>query len=364
MIAIDYGFLDDAGEVEKDGSEKARITFLAVKDRNDKAVAALPVPCKGAGNGYPVKRLRKQLDTWGRTRVVLRSDQEPAILDLKRQLKESRLEETVLEEAPRGDHRSNGEAESTVALLARQFRIVRAALEDRVGKIPIDKPILRWLLEYQGNVITRFRIGEDGLTSYKKLKGRDFKEELVEFGEKVMFRVHRKANEDGGGERQAKAEPRFEEGVFIDISDSSHEKMIGTRSGGVVKTSTIKRLPKEDRWSRENVLNISGLPWDWKSDEEQPDENRTGVIPAEQPVPVDEDNFRYRNTRLTKDRLVRFGYTEGCRGCRAARTSRPPLPHSQECRSRIEEAIIAEGGEEAVRSNPCAEQPWVDRVSF
>ena len=75
--------------------------FLAVNDKKYKAVASLPMPCKETLSPYPMKRVQRQLGTWGRYKCILRSDQEAAIMDLKKQVTEGRMDETVLEEVPR-----------------------------------------------------------------------------------------------------------------------------------------------------------------------------------------------------------------------------------------------------------------------
>ena len=42
-------------------------------------------------------------------------------------MKERRIEDTMLEQAPKGDHRANGEAENAVKQVAAKFRTLKAA---------------------------------------------------------------------------------------------------------------------------------------------------------------------------------------------------------------------------------------------
>ena len=123
---------------------------------------------------------------------MLRSDGENSIQELKRSVKAAREEQTMIETAPRGDHQANGEAEQCVGEVAGRTRVLKVALEKRIGgRISADRAVLKWAVEYVGFVSTRFKVGEDGLTPYERLKGRKFKRPLVEFGELVMAEVHK-----------------------------------------------------------------------------------------------------------------------------------------------------------------------------
>ena len=63
---------------------------------------------------YAVNRVVQTLDEWGRTGIVLTSERESVIRDLKQVIKAARIEDTILEEVPRGEHRANGEVEGPI----------------------------------------------------------------------------------------------------------------------------------------------------------------------------------------------------------------------------------------------------------
>ena len=71
---------------------------------------------------------------------------------------------------------------------------------------------LLWMVEYAGALATRFSVGEDGKTAYERMKGRRFKEELVEWGEVVMYEVVKEVREEGGYERARAPPPGGSEG--------------------------------------------------------------------------------------------------------------------------------------------------------
>ena len=90
------------------------------------------VPEKGL-NAYAVAALGREITLSGYNRMILKSDQEPAILNLLKAVKNERAEdiEIMLEQSPVGEHQSNGEVEITVQLLEGQLRSMKLALESR-----------------------------------------------------------------------------------------------------------------------------------------------------------------------------------------------------------------------------------------
>ena len=67
-----------------------------------------------------------------------------------------------------------------------------------------DRP---WIVRHAGNTINRYHRGTDGMTAYRRLKGKEFKAEVVEFGEGVWYM---KADTTG----RNKADARWEEGIW------------------------------------------------------------------------------------------------------------------------------------------------------
>ena len=134
------------------------------------------VPKKGP-HPFVVRRIKAFLRETGceHARIVIKSDQEPAIIALRKAVSKARAEdsnaETIPEEAPLDDHASNGIAERCVQAVEEQVRVLRSALEKRLGAgLDNDSPIWAWLVEYAGLLLSRFEIGHDGLSSYERLK--------------------------------------------------------------------------------------------------------------------------------------------------------------------------------------------------
>ena len=85
-MSFDYCFIGDKGDIvsqiEAD-EEPGSIKVLVVRDNRSKAVLAHTVPVKGADEGgFAVKAIVDDVVWLGCTKLVLKTDNEPAILKL------------------------------------------------------------------------------------------------------------------------------------------------------------------------------------------------------------------------------------------------------------------------------------------
>ena len=97
VVAMDYGVLGPRDQlVDGDSTDvKDMITFCACRDRVTKCIASHAMPCKGPAHEYPPKRIIKTLDEWGRADVTLKSDGEPAIVQVQNAVKDNRNPPTI-----------------------------------------------------------------------------------------------------------------------------------------------------------------------------------------------------------------------------------------------------------------------------
>ena len=106
------------------------------------------------------------------TKIIFKSDGEPAIQDLKRLIHAGRNPlPTLFERSLVEDHQTNGRAENMIKEIEGMIRTWKAHLESKYKiKIEADNPIFAWLIRFAGEVITRFKKGPDGMTPYERLK--------------------------------------------------------------------------------------------------------------------------------------------------------------------------------------------------
>ena len=363
VVSLDYGFMSkknrvtkrDSEEAESDADEeddsedpsKAVLKVLVLRDRRTKYVTATVVPRKG-DHPYAVHRVGIDITSvLGYKRCFVKTDQERAIRKLKSAVRFEYNVEIPDELAPTGDSQSNGEIEVTVQVVEGQVRTMKCHLENRIQQeIPTEHPVLPWLVRHAGATISRYQRGRDGMTAYRRLKGREFAKSVTEFGECVWYLRNKTS-------RKGKLESNWESGVFLGIREESNEILVGTPQG-VVKARTFRRKGSdEDRWNKEEILAVKGLPW-------QPDPNvstydiRSRVsVRVEQPSEVELGNtreFMSRRLRITKKDLQQQGYSIGCAGCEAARKGGVAINHSEECRTRITRALAEAGDPRVVRT--------------
>ena len=155
------------------------------------------VPMKGAPQEFPIRRLLsfiKELGAEGAA-IVLKSDQEPAIVDLMNGVTKRRQAKIVLEHSPVYSSQSNGVAERAVQSVEGQVRTMKDALEARLGAGAVTAPrggdpssLVAWLVEYAAVLLNRYEVGHDGKTAYERLRGKRPNVLGLEFGEQILWR--------------------------------------------------------------------------------------------------------------------------------------------------------------------------------
>ena len=147
---MDYAFM---GTEEVKGSmDKRAATILGVKERDRRMHMSTIVPKKGGSIEFVAKRVVAFIDEMGlsASKIILKSDQEPAIKDLINMIKKLRAGiETFTEHSLVGASKSNGIIERGIQTMEGMIRMLKDALEFRwKTKIDEESPILSWLVEF------------------------------------------------------------------------------------------------------------------------------------------------------------------------------------------------------------------------
>ena len=128
-VAADYCFLRDA-------SGGPRQPVLVGRDRRTGTFFAHAVPYKGAGVEWVAQQIAREISKCSNHgRVVLRSDQEPALHDLVGEVARLRADlRTVLEATLVGDSQSDGFFERAVRSVDEMIRTHKIALGAKIGE--------------------------------------------------------------------------------------------------------------------------------------------------------------------------------------------------------------------------------------
>ena len=108
----------------------ASCTVIVAKDHVTRLLCAHAVPRKGAAVDWVTQQVARDIQRMGHHgRIVLRSDQEPALVDLANHVARQRGEAvTILEHAPK-DSQANGMIERGVETVEEITRVHQLALE-------------------------------------------------------------------------------------------------------------------------------------------------------------------------------------------------------------------------------------------
>ncbi len=99
MVSLEYMYTRSEQEKE----EEKGMPIVVVKDHKSKVLMAKVVPNKGV-NEYAVEVVRRFVEQFGHNKVILKSDNVPAILALREAVRRETSVEIVIEEVPVRDH--------------------------------------------------------------------------------------------------------------------------------------------------------------------------------------------------------------------------------------------------------------------
>ena len=120
---------------------------------------------------YCAKLVASDVEWLGHTSVILKSDNEKAIVSVKertaRILREYKGLKHVQTESPLAyDPQSNGGIEAGIRIIRCLFRTLKLCREARLGQyIPVSHALVPWLLQHACTMLNARAWGPDGLTA-------------------------------------------------------------------------------------------------------------------------------------------------------------------------------------------------------
>ena len=130
------------------------------------------------------------IDLIGYREITLKSDTEPAIVAFRNRVSAMCKAETTTEDAVKGDKESNGLIENAIMLLRGIIRTVKCHIESRIQEpLNEDSPVMSWLVELAGCILSRCHKVCDGKTPFERLHVQEADTIIfVLLGEKVLAR--------------------------------------------------------------------------------------------------------------------------------------------------------------------------------
>jgi len=142
------------------------------KDSMSKTIGAYACQSKG-DDEYAITRGAQDMNNLlGYNRMSFKEDQEPALRILMKSVRMLSGDHCTLLNSPVGDSHSNGDAESAVKQVQRQFRTMRTDMETCYGRVvPANHHIMPFIVRHAAGTINREKTGTDGMTAHKRLRG-------------------------------------------------------------------------------------------------------------------------------------------------------------------------------------------------
>ena len=122
---------------------------------------AYRVPNKGIHSeaSWLPKRLLQDLDNTGLqdVRMIVKADQELAIVDVQIAMQELRPNRIVPINSPVGESESNGRAENFIRRTQEKVRTLRHHVEQKIGmKLPDQSPVMAWLVRWAAELLSKY----------------------------------------------------------------------------------------------------------------------------------------------------------------------------------------------------------------
>ena len=349
-VVFDYCFLAT-------NDVKDTIPTQVMLDTRTQMLFGHVVPRKGMIDEHGCEQMIKDLEKLGYDEIILKCDEEPALLNIQDSVVKRRQRKTIPENSPVGDSQANGKAERAVQTLCAHVRVLKKGLENRCKKtFSSDHPIITWLVEHAADVVSRYQVGRDGHTAYERWKGKRFRGEAVEFGELVHYKYTKR-------DKNKKLEMKWDEGIYLGRDWRTNESFVALQDG-VKRAGTIRRVGGHRRWDPELLSKVSCVPWKMKRDADDP--NSDGLVREQTDeeksaeVEARDKHEPHLRMKLLREDFFEHGFTDGCKGCKAIVSKASAQAHSERCRQRMEKLLVdTEKGATRKRKAVDKENQWI-----
>ena len=176
-VIMDYGFLHEEETVTEDdhGKEvqsRISVTIMVMLETLCSSIWAYAIEGKGAVSlDWLAEKVIEDIETVGlaKERIITKTDQEPSIVQLQKEVARRRDQGTAAENSRVGDSDSNGRIERAMRETKGMIRTLRSAVERHCGStVRLDAGIVPWIIRHASYLLTRCRVLPDGKRRCRK----------------------------------------------------------------------------------------------------------------------------------------------------------------------------------------------------
>ena len=211
---------------------------------------------------------------------------------------------TIIRQTPKKSSQSNAfveRAHQSVEAMVRTMKEV-IVIEDKAKiKLSATEDIATWMIRHAAFLQTRFSVGKDGKTPFKRGHHKDYTSQLLPFGSAVDAKVRDEETE------RSKFDSRFIPGIWHGRATESDEHIVGTAQG-VYTARSVRAKNDQEIWSGDLIRSVRGTPWAPRGEDSQAEVR----MPEERHRPMIGWNT---NTKILRAFWEEMGKTAGCAAC-------------------------------------------------
>ncbi len=191
-VFIDYMLLGRVKDKDKTETDTARDerSIYCVHAIDAETLARFAMVGRKGPVGRTVEGLIEFLNEIGRTKVVIKTANEPELKAFTTEVVRRRKHETLVVESPDGDKLTVDAKEHCNYRLGCQIRTLHSRIEKNLGiTLGADTTAAAWTVRHAAWIMNRFDVGRDGFTPFEQYRGKSYNGEVCELFENVYWAV-------------------------------------------------------------------------------------------------------------------------------------------------------------------------------
>ena len=244
------------------GNKEAKVTFLTMVDNSSGQMVATAVQKKG--HEKFVERFLL-LESFGVTgKMVLQIDEETGPIGVAKQVAAERKATTINRQTPKKSSQTNAYVERAhQSVDEAMVRTMKEVIEDKAHtRLSATDNITSWMIRHAAFLQTRFSIGNDGKTPFKRRHHKDSTSQLPPFGSAVDAKVRDEETE------RSNFDSRFIPGIWLGRATESGEHTVGTAQG-VYTVRSVRAKNDQEIWNSGLIKSMKGTPWAPRGEDSQ-----------------------------------------------------------------------------------------------
>ena len=239
-VSLDDPFMEGEGLSFQKEQAQDVLPRVVMYDHKTRGVYSAHVCLSGEAEKHNSDNVKSDLECLSYKRFLMKSDQEPGIIALKKAaVKDIPSIEPLCKESPVTEHAANGHVEGAIETIANQVRCIQDATEHEYkAKFHSKHMLTTWTIPHAAFVLNRYGVAKDGRKPFECSREKPRNGVLLQLGEGCQHLAVK-----GSESRRTKLDTQWQRGVFLELASRGKEAIIATPSG-IYKTWSIRRRPK------------------------------------------------------------------------------------------------------------------------